>query len=433
MASSFGDGATSVPSDTAKFLNDNIAWVRRQVSAHPDDSLWVNVGLQLTMLEGLLAGYNADPSVKDTPLTMTDMWALNSDGDLEEIVTITDSIKAAKIKKGLPVTIQPTGTHCSVLVKVTDDFSNIIMAHTTWEDFVQMLRIYKVYELDFFGARVSFSSYPAVITSIDDFYITSNKLGVTETTNGIYSQALFNKIVPQALLSWQRAMAANTGAHSCEAWMSTFGRHNSGTYNNQWICVDYNKFTPKKALQPGTLWIGEQIPGLFETADVTTTLGYGYWPSYNIPYFPNIYNASGFQNQPYGDWFSYSLCPRAKIFRRDHGKVHDLTTMQKMIRYNDWQNDPFSQGNPCNAISSRCDLVQGNPSNPDIARSAFGSVDGKTVDYYAIQKGITYAQAGPTHDQQSPFTWSAEWSDQPHGLQPSTFKFPWVAMDFPRA
>lgn len=433
MASSFGDGVTKVPSSTARFLHENIAWVRSQVSANPNDPLWVNVGLQVAMLEGMLAGYNADAAGKSTPLALVDLWALNSDGDLEEIVTVTDDDKAWKLKMGLPVTIQPTGTHCSVLVKVTNDLSNIIMAHTTWEDFVQMLRIYKVYDLDFLGARVSFSSYPAVITSIDDFYITSNKLGVTETTNGIYTQSLFNKIVPQALLSWNRAMVANTGAKSCEIWMKTFGKYNSGTYNNQWICVDYNKFTPKKSLQPGTLWIGEQIPGLFETADVTTTLAYGYWPSYNIPYFPNIYNASGFQHQPYGDWFSYELCPRAKIFRRDHHKVHDIETMQQMIRYNDWENDPFSQGNPCNAISSRCDLVQGNPSNPDIAKSAFGSVDGKTVDYHNIQKGIAFAQAGPTHDQQKPFTWAGEWNDQPHDLQPTTFKYPWVAMDFPQA
>lgn len=434
MASSFGSNVNSLPADTVSFLSANIAWTESQVSANTRDPYWIRVGHVVRMLKGMVDGYNSKaPSARR--LTLVDMWFLNSDGDMEEIAELSTmkSSTAGSIRKGRPVTPQPTGTHCSVLVKVTNDFSNLFMAHTTWEDFVQMLRIYKVYDLDFYGARVSFSSYPAVITSIDDFYTTSNKLAVTETTNGIFTQELYNKIVPQALLSWVRALQANMGAKSCAEWMNIFGRYNSGTYNNQWICVDYNLFKPGKSLVPGTLWIGEQIPGMFMTKDVTTTLSYGYWPSYNVPYFPEIYNLSGFSQQPnYNDFFSYSLCPRAKIFRRDHHKVVDVPSMQRMIRYNDWQNDPFSQGNPCNQISSRCDLVKGDPSNPDIQLNAFGSVDGKMVDYFAMEKGITYAQAGPTWDQQPSFTWNNPlWQSEAHGGQPESFRFKWETMQFP--
>ena len=441
LASSFGDGVTSVPTQTGKFLNDNIAWVRAQIKANSQDPYWVRVSYTLQLLQGILDGYNgaSDASVQ---LTLMDLWMMNSDGDLEEIATLNFWTRGERNvewkkrawKSGVPVTPQPTGTHCSVLVKVTPNFNNLLLAHTTWEDFVEMLRTYKVYDLDFYGTRLSFSSYPAVITSIDDFYITSNKLAVTETTNGIFTPALFQKIVPQSLLSWTRAMQSNVAAKSCGEWMTIFGRYNSGTYNNQWICADYNLFTPGKSLLPGTLWIGEQIPGTWMTKDVTTTLSYGYWPSYNVPFFPEIYNASGFSNQPaiFGDFFSYSLCPRAKIFRRDQNTVVDVPSMQKMIRYNNWEHDPFSEGNPCNQISSRCDLVKGNPANPDVQQSAFGSVDGKVVDYMAMQKGIAYAQAGPTWDQQPAFTWNNPlWQSQPHGGQPDTFKFDWQTMQFP--
>jgi len=433
LASSFGSGVKAIPRDSADFLAANIAWTESQVSANPRDAYWMRVGLMVKMLKGIVDGYNAKASGSHR-FTLVDIWFLNSDGDMEEISVLqTMKKEVGMMTKAKPVTPQPTGTHCSVLVKVANDFSNLFMAHTTWEDFVEMLRIYKVYDLDFYGARVSFSSYPAVITSIDDFYTTSNKLAVTETTNGIFTQDLYNKIVPQALLSWVRALQANMGAKSCAEWMNIFGRYNSGTYNNQWICVDYNLFKPGHSLAPGTLWIGEQIPGLFMTKDVTTTLSYGYWPSYNVPYFPEIYNLSGFSQQPnYGDFFSYSLCPRAKIFRRDHHKVVDVPSMQRMIRYNDWKNDPFSQGNPCNQISSRCDLVQGDPSNPDTQLSAFGSVDGKMVDYFAMQKGITYAQAGPTFDQQPAFTWKNPlWQSEPHAGQPDDFQFSWQTMQFP--
>ena len=34
----------------------------------------------------------------------------------------------------------------------------------------------------------------------------------------------------------------------------------------------------------------------------------------------------------YGDWFSYDKTPRAKIFRRDHGKVKDIDSMTRCLK-----------------------------------------------------------------------------------------------------
>ena len=48
-----------------------------------------------------------------------------------------------------------------------------------------------------------------------------------------------------------------------------------------WMVVDFKLFTPGASLVPGTLWVGEQAPGLFHAEDQTHTLSYGYWPSYN--------------------------------------------------------------------------------------------------------------------------------------------------------
>ena len=41
-------------------------------------------------------------------------------------------------------------------------------------------------------------------------------------------------------------------------------------------------------------YVAEQIPGLVLYADVTQELERGYWPSYNVPYFPEIYEKSGY-------------------------------------------------------------------------------------------------------------------------------------------
>ena len=48
----------------------------------------------------------------------------------------------------------------------------------------------------------------------------------------------------------------------------------TGTYNNMWIAVDYNLFSPGQVLQPNTVVIVEQLPGSLATGDVTTFVRY---------------------------------------------------------------------------------------------------------------------------------------------------------------
>ena len=45
-----------------------------------------------------------------------------------------------------------------------------------------------------------------------------------------------------------------------------------------------------------------------------------YWPSYNTPYYQDIFNLSGSPANvaKFGDWFTYDKTPRALIFKRDH-------------------------------------------------------------------------------------------------------------------
>ena len=52
-------------------------------------------------------------------------------------------------------------------------------------------------------------------------------------------------------------------------------------------------------------------------------------------YFPYIFNMSGARAnyEKFGSWFSYEGAPRAQMFKRDHGKVVDMDTMMKLMRY----------------------------------------------------------------------------------------------------
>jgi Phospholipase B len=113
------------------------------------------------------------------------------------------------------------------------------------------------------------------------------------------------------------------------------------TDNNEWLIVDYKLFTPGEDPPANTVWLLDQVPGYVQSGDVTAVmLGQGgYMPSYNIAYFPFIFNVSGGPEavEEYGPWFAYATTPRAEIYARDHHKVVDLQSMQAMMRYNDFK------------------------------------------------------------------------------------------------
>src|SRR5690606_32160672 len=72
-------------------------------------------------------------------------------------------------------------SHCSSLVRVTTDLSELYAGHTTWSSFYEMLRVFKQYTLRFAAPQTVatttlFSSYPAFLSSVDDYYQTSSKL-----------------------------------------------------------------------------------------------------------------------------------------------------------------------------------------------------------------------------------------------------------------
>lgn len=106
-----------------------------------------------------------------------------------------------------------------------------------------MTRIHKEYKFNFNNPlvkaqQVVFSSYPATLASNDDYYVTSQKLAVIETSIVVFNSSLYKLIKPQNLLCWQRVVLANRLADSAPEWAKIFATYNSGTYNNQ-VCFMY--------------------------------------------------------------------------------------------------------------------------------------------------------------------------------------------------
>ena len=418
----------SASTQLSHFIDENIKYM--ESFSDRKDEYGQSVYLAYMQLRGLMDGYNIDPP---SHLDLSQILYLSSTGDLldlknafkEPSMTVDDFL--ASPQSHIYRTKYASG-HCSGLVKMTANMSEIFVGHTSWFEYASMLRIWKDYSFGFRfskkaapGYRVVFSSYPGFLVSLDDFYITSAGLWVSETTNNIFDHSLYKALTPKSLLYWVRIKVANLLSDSSSKWTTYFGVGNSGTYNSQFIVFDQNKFQPGLRLDPKAVLIFEQIPGDYRINDVTPFVRYGYWPSYNVPYDPYIFNVSGYpaMAEKYPEMFSYHHCSRANIFRRDAEKVESLEHMKKIMRYNDWQNDPLSHKNPGYAISSRFDL------NPNPAeRMAAGGYDSKVSSTKMISDLSAVIQSGPTHDQQPVFIWSA-FPKVSHVGQPEAFGFDW--------
>ncbi|RZF39366.1 hypothetical protein LSTR_LSTR000887 [Laodelphax striatellus] len=423
-----------------KFVLKNKEWIEQQAETKRHDPYWYQVNLFHTQLDGICSAYNSNLQLP--VLRCSDILLINLLFELTDIQCIIDANKTETKPSA-----SDSSDHCSALIKLMPGNKDVYFGQNTWIDYSVMLRILKKYILPFKtsenststipGAEMSMSSYPGTLLSIDDFYLVSSGLAVTETTNSVHNKALFKGIGPEGIV-WEgiRSMIANRLATDGETWHKIFSQFNSGTCNNQWMVFDYNKFKPGEKLSEGSLWISEQMPGKIVRMDVTDVLNdKGYWSSYNVPYSEEIYRISGYAEkmlEPDGPWFSYTETPRAKLFKRDHATVIDMSSFMKLMRSNDFRNDDLAKCN-CSpaysgkgAIAAREDLnpADGNGMNERLAR---GAIDAKLTNRELFKKLQFYAVAGPTTgtDNKLPvFRWStSSFSHIPHLSHPDEFNF----------
>ncbi|NWI02128.1 PLBLB protein, partial [Tichodroma muraria] len=424
------------------YLETNLAWMEEQMAKGQDPEYWHQVRLALLQLKGLEDSYNGRLDFPRGRITLAPFGflLLQLGGDLEDL--------ESALNRSSPQRVLGSGS-CSALVKLLPGHRDLLVAHDTWSSYQAMLRVIKKYTLPFRtsaggksqipGSIQVFSSYPGTIFSVDDFYILSSGLVTLETTIGNNNPALWKYLDPRgSVLEWLRNIVANRLARSGPEWATVFRRFNSGTYNNQWMVVDYNAFTPGRASPtPGVLTVLEQIPGLVVVADQTELLyQQGYWASYNVPYFEEIFNASGNLElvRKYGDWFTYDKNPRAQIFRRNQTLVHDLDSMIRLMRSNNYLQDPLSRCRGCdppqnaeNAISARSDL---NPSNgtypfPALRQRCHGGIDMKVTSSGMVTTFGLVAVSGPAWDDVPPFRWSTSpCSSLLHMGHPDLWTFP---------
>jgi hypothetical protein len=440
LEENFGSDTSTIPQEVLDFFMDNLKFVQQKFEENRKDNYWQLAYALLQQAVGLVDGYaaaNAQSGWKRVKLDFAHMQIVTSEPDLWDVLAKLDPSRRANVgnmTQDQLIDYVRDSSHCSSIVAIAPDFSDMFAAHATWSSYSEMTRVFRTSDMQLSNPaiknrRMSFSSYPATLSSTDDFfYLGDSQIVIMETTNDIFNDSMYDIMTSQGLFSWHRVMLANYLAIDGETWENVFARGpSSWTYSNQYQVADFKKFVPGEQLLPGALYVIEQMPGAYVYADMTDALAMGRWYSMNIPYFPEVWEQMGYaavvEKTKSFDW-TWQMAPRAQIFRRN-GTVSTLEDLGRLIRYNNWQVDPLSKGTPRNAIMSRYDL------DPEAQhRRPAGGLDAKMTSALSAQNGHVRIRAGPTTDDQPPFSWSqfeAKTGEKyaHHGL-PDTYDFPWV-------
>ncbi len=183
--------------DFHSWYNVKTSWINSQIAANKNDKTWIFMNLLQNQVNGLYNGYNtAARQFNLKTLTLFDFDFLNAMEDYGDVAAklvfdnITDPLKQKQyktLKKDEYKYGAHVHSHCSGLVKVTPTFDDLYFSHDTWTDYWTMNRIFKHYnfilDANYPTQKMSFSSYPSVLNSIDDYYIMDSGIASMETTN----------------------------------------------------------------------------------------------------------------------------------------------------------------------------------------------------------------------------------------------------------
>jgi len=476
-----------------RYLKTKANIQQHELAQEPDDTYWKQARYVLFQLWGICDGYNyAARKFGVNSLSLEDMLVLNSGGDLPQLMeaftpeAVQDRAQAQSAPPPSPYFLQRraerlrkhanghqaravvnpgnnTSTvvdplsdeawerrvasdgRCSALVRAADGNADLLVGHTTWDDYSKMTRIFKYYNFVLSGAdtastKIAMSSYPGVVSSTDDFYILSSGLTVMETSLEVIDPAAWDNVLTfpanPHIPNFVHIMATNRMAKSSAQWARMFSLVNTGTYTSQWAVVDYKQFVSGNKILDNTLWVVEAIPGMMHMEDMSSYLqNKRYWPSFNRPFFQNIREFSGHAaaERSHGALYSWSGNPRAQIFAANVGNVNTLFEMRTLMNRNKYPIagypvlGPLALPNePGHEIAARMDLSP-------LVQIPNGGIDAKVASRCLVYDLKVQAISGPSHSTQAPFRWKATdgadlWAGWPHFGLPDVWNFDYVQM-----
>lgn len=351
------------------YINKNINHIR----TNNKTTEYIHANYYLTYLEGYLDGYN---SVHPNQITFNQLLSINYIDDAEDIMTTNM-------------------TRCTSIIKLVDN--KLLITHTTWFDYFTAIRVFRDIQLP--NLNITYSSYPGIISSSDDYYINSHGLTVMETSYYIFNNSLFNYIDPYQIPTWLHSVVASHLSKTPKEWCRIFSKEITGLTNAQWTIT-----------QNTEMWVIETLPNhIYHYQNMTDyLLKYKYWLGYNYPYFLLSFNTPNYNDS------------RPNIMFELNHTITDIYSLKKAITYNKYSINTTYDAY-IDALSSRGDLS----SHVEYPR---GSIDVKITTSDMVSKRLSYIYSGypkGSDDSITPFNWK-DWSYISHDGIPDIMDNKWI-------
>lgn len=428
-----------------KIITTNVETVKKMADMKSEhDHYWYQIGLFYDQLDGLEFGFRKGVrrSRQDYEIPMEDFLLMNSAVDIRDLkayyMNYLDGESGMQLEpvKGM------------MLLKILESgggLVKILLGHTSDGSYASMLRMVKKYTLRYHfsedssvdrvipSTNIVFTGYPAVLASLDDFYMLSGArhrmvaAGIKIANDNLNLWTKIDLVRSVALAP--RVMATNRLAHSGRVWAKYFARSPS-TGAKQWLIVDMKRLNrglnvtdesaeveeilaaaaaaaPGIHLEPneyeehhtetrhmedyvdvnfeehasrtasvskisdgGLFWVVDQLPGRLHAEDMTEEiLRDGYWLGTGVPIFKELADIGRIKTNT-TDSTQHSI--QAKILNN----ITDLEGLAKFIRHSAYRGDldqqrPMAFGN----IDMKL-LVDGNEN----ATSTFQAYSGPLYD-----------------------------------------------------
>lgn len=480
-------------------------WLRRVISTNVEtvkkmadmkgkyDHYWYQVGLFFDQLDGLEFGFRKGVrrSRQEHEIPMEDFLLMNSAVDIRDLkayyMNFLDSESGMSVEpnKGM------------MLLKLVESISgkvNIMLGHTSDGSYASMLRMMKKYTLNYHfstessaervvpNTNIVFTGYPAVLASLDDFYMLSGKrhrMVVAGIKIENDNMNLWTKIdLVRSVSLAPRVMAANRLAHSGRVWSKYFARSPS-TGAKQWLVVDLKRLNRgmelsdesaeaeellmnhaeyddhmktgvkqlndyaeidfegivKKTTSIGKLsdgglfWVIDQLPGRLHAEDMTQQIiRDGYWLGTGVPTFDELAEIGQVKTNG-------TYTQQHSIQEKILNNITDLEGLAKFIRQSAYRGD-LDQQHP--TAFGNIDLklfVETNVSNgTSIFQAYSGPLYDPITDGQAVKRSVdatkgegevdAVSASGTKIQRVKPFDWSAAKKlEAPHQGQPTVWNF----------
>ncbi|KAH0785051.1 Phospholipase B [Histomonas meleagridis] len=407
------DDQGNLPTEITDFFKMNYEEVNTYLKSRGEnyDNFTSSCLIGMSQFRGLIEGYSYDNYGN---LTENELWLyLNH----ESIFNLARRYGVSKFTGEL----YSQGT---CFISHSGNFQDIFFGHNSWKPYGYSQRIAKRFKVKFHKApveRYTFSSYPFMLHSSDNFEITD--AGLVHMTSSIaINDAIHINPLYEYLPTWLRSYGATKSSQSASMWCNSYNTNVLTLEGLEHVVVDLKQFKYKESFHENFLYVLDEIPKEVKIRDFSYVMNTNYYfVSADIPHIEDIYIHAGYPDLAAIDPKMYSSDEsiRYKIFEKFHG-FNTYEELKNLMRLNDL-NLAEQEGSPKYASAARYDLLQQN-------KECYGAIDAKVTSLRRVLHLIWEGAPSPTYDDVKPLVFSEEevCSNTPHEGIPDKLQYSWT-------